>query len=135
MATAPTTSTEGSNEVRKPRSAVQRVVATSRLPHLLKNQIKVIMRPRGGLDITSVDLVLLARAITIVAALTEQQAKEVAMCPNKMQNILVISTPHKGHAAAYAKVQRLYMSTRMYEVAAYVAALDLLFFSKAHFEK
>ncbi|KAH7976408.1 hypothetical protein HPB52_013150 [Rhipicephalus sanguineus] len=71
-----------------------------RLPRLPTDQIKVIMRPRGGMNEARVDHVVLARAITMVAALTEQQAEEDTMCPNKMQNILIISTQHQSNAAA-----------------------------------
>ncbi|KAH7984342.1 hypothetical protein HPB52_019567 [Rhipicephalus sanguineus] len=65
------------------RSTVQKVVAASRLPRLPKDQIKVIVRPRGGLDVSKADLVLLARALTMAAALTDQEASEDTICPNK----------------------------------------------------
>ncbi|KAH7971804.1 hypothetical protein HPB52_002819 [Rhipicephalus sanguineus] len=56
----------------------------------------------------------------MVAALTEQQDREDTMCPNKMQNILIISTQHQSNAAAYAKVLKIHTSTR----AAYMAPPD-----------
>ncbi|KAH7951736.1 hypothetical protein HPB52_011924 [Rhipicephalus sanguineus] len=62
------------------RSTVQKVVAASRLPRLPKDQIKVIVRPRGGLDVSKADLVLLARALTMAAALTDQEASEDTIC-------------------------------------------------------
>ncbi|KAH7943439.1 hypothetical protein HPB52_008381 [Rhipicephalus sanguineus] len=114
--------TKGPNELRKTQSAVQRVAAASWLPRLPKDQIKVIMRPRGGLDVARVKLMLLPRAINMAAALTEQQAEDVTMCGNKLQNILIISTSHHSNTAAYAKVQKIHMSVGAHEVAASVAA-------------
>lgn len=104
------------------RSTVQKVVAASRLPRLPKDQIKVIVRPRGGLDVSKADLVLLARALTMAAALTDQEASEDTICPNKVQNILVISTPVRSNAVAYAGIQKIHTKVGAFEVSAYVAA-------------
>ncbi|KAH7977054.1 hypothetical protein HPB52_023367 [Rhipicephalus sanguineus] len=46
------------------------------------------------------------------------------MCPNKMQNILILSTPHQSNAAAYAKVLKIHTNTTAHEVAAYMAPQD-----------
>lgn len=103
-------------------STVQRVVAASRLPRLPRDEIKVIVRPRGGLDVSKADLVLLARALTLAAALTDQQASEDTICSNKVQNIIVISTPVTSNAAAYAGIQKIHTKVGAFEVSAYVAA-------------
>ncbi|KAH7943115.1 hypothetical protein HPB52_005606 [Rhipicephalus sanguineus] len=102
--------TKGPNELRKTQSAVQRVAAASWLPRLPKDQIKVIMRPRGGLDVARVKLMLLPRAINMAAALTEQQVEDGTMCGNKL------------NTAAYAKVQKCHTNVGAHEVAASVAA-------------
>ncbi|KAL1484709.1 hypothetical protein MTO96_049965, partial [Rhipicephalus appendiculatus] len=80
---------------KKSQSTLHRVVTASRLPRLPKDQIRVIIRPRGGLDVARVDLVLLARAVNMAAKITDDQAREDMICPNRMQNIIVISTPHQ----------------------------------------
>ncbi|KAH7987040.1 hypothetical protein HPB52_024558 [Rhipicephalus sanguineus] len=87
----------------KRQSTMHRVVTASRLPRLPKDQISVIIRPRGGLDVARVDLVLLARAVIMTAKITDEQAREDTICPNRMQNIIVISTPHQSNAAEYVK--------------------------------
>ncbi|KAL1433843.1 hypothetical protein MTO96_012182 [Rhipicephalus appendiculatus] len=109
---------------KKSQSTLHRVVTASRLPRLPKDQIRVIIRPRGGLDVARVDLVLLARAVNMAAKITDDQAREDTICPNRMQNIIVISTPHQSNAAAYVKVQKLHTNQGAFEVAAYVAAPD-----------
>ncbi|KAH6945727.1 hypothetical protein HPB50_009722 [Hyalomma asiaticum] len=53
--------------------------------------IKVIVRPRGGLNVAKADIVHLAQALSM----TEDQTKEDTVCPNKVQNIVVVSTPHE----------------------------------------
>ncbi|KAL1474709.1 hypothetical protein MTO96_037789 [Rhipicephalus appendiculatus] len=60
----------------------------------------------------------------MAAKITYDQAREDTICPNKMQNIIVISTPHQNNAAAYVKVQKLHTNQGAFEVAAYVAAPD-----------
>ncbi|KAL1479471.1 hypothetical protein MTO96_051819 [Rhipicephalus appendiculatus] len=109
---------------KKSQSTLHRVVTASRLPRLPKDQIRVIIRPRGGLDVARVDLVLLARPVNMAAKITDDQAREDTICPNRMQNIIVISTPHQSNAAAYVKVQKLHTNQGAFEVAAYVAAPD-----------
>ncbi|KAH7939084.1 hypothetical protein HPB52_005437 [Rhipicephalus sanguineus] len=79
------------------RSTVQKVVAASRLPRLPKDQIKVIVWPRGGLDVSKADLVLLARALTMAAALTDQEASEDTICPNKIQRCRLCWHPENSY--------------------------------------
>lgn len=58
----------------------------------------------------------------MATALTEQQAKEYIVCLNKVQNILVISTPHGSIAIAYAKICTIRNKHGAHEVPAYIAA-------------
>lgn len=104
------------------KSLMKQVTAASRLPKLPKDQIKIIVRPKGGLDVSRADVVLLAQALAMAAALSEQQAKDDTVCPNKVQNILVISTPHDCNAIAYAKISKIHTKHGAYEVSAYIAA-------------
>lgn len=102
---------------------MKQVTAASRLPKLPKDQIKIIVRPKGGLDVSKADIILLAQALAMAAALTEQQTAEDTVCPNKMQNILVISTPHDQNAKAYARISKIHTKLGAFEVSAYISAL------------
>ncbi|XP_070388418.1 uncharacterized protein [Dermacentor albipictus] len=104
------------------KSLLSQVTAASRLPKLPKEQIKVIVRPKGGLDVSKADVVLLAQALAMAAALPEHQTKEDTVCPNKVQNILIIATPHASNARAYARLNKIHTKYGAYEVSAYVAA-------------
>lgn len=46
------------------------------------------------------------------------------MCPNKVQNILIISTPHDENAKTYVKVRKIHTKLGVFEVSAYVAATE-----------
>ncbi|KAH7983316.1 hypothetical protein HPB52_010856 [Rhipicephalus sanguineus] len=66
------------------RSFMKQITAASRLPTLPKDQIKIIVRPKGGLNISKADIIRLAQALAMAAALTEQQTGEDTVCPNKV---------------------------------------------------
>lgn len=107
-----------------PRSALKRIVDASRLPRLPREHFKIIVRPRGGLDVKKSNLIHLARALAMAAALAPEQSRDDTVCPNGIQNILVISTPHEANARAYARIQRIHTKEGPFDVAAYVAASD-----------
>lgn len=95
----------GSRTAESPaKSFMKKITAASRLPTLPKDQIKIIVRPKGGLNISKADIIRLAQALAMAAALTEQQTGEDTVCPNKVQNIFVISTPHDHNARAYSRI-------------------------------
>ncbi|KAL1469715.1 hypothetical protein MTO96_040907, partial [Rhipicephalus appendiculatus] len=104
------------------KSLIKQVTEASRLPKLPRNEIKVIIRPKGGLDVSKADVVLLAQALAMAAALTEQQTCEDTVCPNKVQNILIISTPHEFNARAYVSISKLHTKFGTFEASAYIAA-------------
>ncbi|KAL1417066.1 hypothetical protein MTO96_027259 [Rhipicephalus appendiculatus] len=107
-----------------PRSTLKRIVNASRLPRLPREQLGIIVRPRGGLDVKTSDLIQLARALAMAAALAPEQVRDDTVCPNGIQNIIVISTPHEANARAYARIQRIHTTKGPFDVAAYVAASD-----------
>ncbi|KAL1470861.1 hypothetical protein MTO96_040242 [Rhipicephalus appendiculatus] len=74
----------GSRTAHSPvQSFMKEVTAASRLPKLPKDQIKIIVRPKGGLDLSKADIIHLAQALAMAAALTEQQAGEDTVCPKQ----------------------------------------------------
>ncbi|XP_065285482.1 uncharacterized protein [Dermacentor albipictus] len=117
--------TAGSRMASSPaKRFMKQVTAPLRLPKLPKDQIKIIVRPKGSLDVSKTDIILLAQALTMAAALTEQQTAEDTVCPNKMQNILVISTPHDQNARADARISKIHTKLGVFEVSAYISAPD-----------
>ncbi|KAH7961525.1 hypothetical protein HPB52_009573 [Rhipicephalus sanguineus] len=66
------------------KSFMKQITAAFRLPTLPKDQIKIIVRPKGGLNVSKADIIHLAQALAMAAALTEQQTGEDTVCPNKV---------------------------------------------------
>ncbi|KAH7948050.1 hypothetical protein HPB52_018044 [Rhipicephalus sanguineus] len=70
----------GSASVRK------RLTAASRLPRLPTEHFRVIVRPRGGLDIKKTGHFKIAQALIAAAGLTSGEVEEDVICPNMIQN-------------------------------------------------
>ncbi|KAH7966124.1 hypothetical protein HPB49_013904 [Dermacentor silvarum] len=71
------------------------------MPPLLKEEAKIIVRPRGGLCISKVGPTAVADAIWQAAGLDSATRDTDTMCPNFQQNKMVISTPNRNNAARY----------------------------------
>ncbi|CAN7945167.1 unnamed protein product, partial [Ixodes pacificus] len=109
---------------RTPASVKKRLVAASRMPRLPKEHFRVIVRPRGGLNVKNVSQVKIAQALVTAAGLSFTNATEDIICPNAMQNILVVSTPSEHNAKTYAGVEAISIGSAIYEVSSYLAAPD-----------
>ncbi|KAH7957852.1 hypothetical protein HPB52_023252 [Rhipicephalus sanguineus] len=106
------------------QGVVRRLAAASRLPRLPRSHIRVIVRPKGGLDLKKVSLIRLAQALATAANLSPEDTKEDIVCPNLTQNILVVSTPESKNAGAYAALCLIRLGSTDYQVSAYTAASD-----------
>ncbi|KAL1416083.1 hypothetical protein MTO96_028253 [Rhipicephalus appendiculatus] len=87
------------------RSIVSKVLRASKMPRLPRDDIKIIVRPRDGLNIRSTCGVSLDEAIRNGAGLGDDEM--ITICPNPTQNILVISTPEEKTALKIAKIKVL----------------------------
>ncbi|KAH6941008.1 hypothetical protein HPB50_012029 [Hyalomma asiaticum] len=76
-----------------------RIVKASRMPQLPEEHRKIIIRPRGGLNMSKVCTTVIGPAVIEASGLTAEQANEDVVCPNFTQNIVVVSTPKPDHAA------------------------------------
>ncbi|KAH7944587.1 hypothetical protein HPB52_021404 [Rhipicephalus sanguineus] len=106
------------------QGVIRRLAAASRLPRLPRSHIRVIVRPKGGLDLKKVSLIRLAQALATAANLSPEDTKEDIVCPNLTQNILVVSTPESKNAGAYAALCLIRLGSTDYQVSAYTAASD-----------
>ncbi|KAL1414949.1 hypothetical protein MTO96_029990 [Rhipicephalus appendiculatus] len=106
------------------QDVVRRLAAASRLPRLPRSHIRVVVRPKGGLDLKKVSLIRLAQALATAAKLSPEETKEDIVCPNITQNILVVSTPESKNAGAYAALCLIRLGSTEYQVSAYMAASD-----------
>ncbi|KAL1482333.1 hypothetical protein MTO96_033873 [Rhipicephalus appendiculatus] len=92
------------------------------MPELPRGDIKIVLRPRGGLHVSDVTRVELSRAIAAAAEIPANEANEDVVCLNLQQNIVVVSTPKREHADRYAAVGRIDIRGTAHEVSTYEAA-------------
>lgn len=105
------------------RKVTAAATKAARMPHTMpKDKIKVILRPRGGLNISKTPLPTIYATIIQAAKLTKQEAEADTFCPNKEQNIMAISTPDETRAASYARIPSISVNNQVHVVGAYQTA-------------
>ncbi|KAH7933156.1 hypothetical protein HPB49_009449 [Dermacentor silvarum] len=102
------------------RSIVNKVLRASRMPRLPRDDIKIIVRPKDGLNIRNTCGMSLDEAIRKEAVVGDDE--EITICPNPTQNILVISTPDETTATKIAMIKVLTINGKRHETNAYVSA-------------
>ncbi|KAL1421734.1 hypothetical protein MTO96_022876 [Rhipicephalus appendiculatus] len=112
----PTPGRRGFGDVKK------NIIRGSKMPPLPREETKVVVRPRGGLCISKVGPSVVAEAIWGVAGLGPDERNTDTMCPNPLQNILVVSTPSQENVRRYVNVEAITVAGQDHEVSAYVAA-------------
>ncbi|KAH7981235.1 hypothetical protein HPB49_022485 [Dermacentor silvarum] len=75
------------------------------MPQLPGEHSKIIIRPRGVLNLNKVSTTTVGTAVIEASGLTQEEAREDVVCPNFTQNIIVVSTPKPEHAAKYVRIK------------------------------
>ncbi|KAH7961000.1 hypothetical protein HPB52_000292 [Rhipicephalus sanguineus] len=101
-----------------------RVVRASRMPYMPKDHFKIILRPRGGINISKMGSTKVGKAIIEAAGLGSDQTASDIICPNVSQNIMVASTPERENAEKYVRIRSIDLGGCSYEINAYEAAPD-----------
>ncbi|KAH7961657.1 hypothetical protein HPB52_011104 [Rhipicephalus sanguineus] len=99
-----------------------RIVRASRMPPVPKEHIKIVIRPRGGLNITKTGPTVIGRAIVEAAGLNSSETNEDVICPNYQQNIMVASTPERHNADKYSRIGLIQIGGKDFKVSAYETA-------------
>ncbi|KAH7940129.1 hypothetical protein HPB52_021882 [Rhipicephalus sanguineus] len=99
-----------------------RIIKASRMPQLPEEHHKIIIRPRGGLNLSKVSTTAIGTAVIEASGLTAEQASEDVVCPNFTQNMVVVSTPEPDDAARYVRIKSFKILETEYEVNAYETA-------------
>ncbi|KAG0415111.1 hypothetical protein HPB47_007724 [Ixodes persulcatus] len=108
----------GRTENRKPR---QRHRKQRQQPALPREDIKVILRPREGLDVSKVSSARLRDGVFCAIGLKEQEAEGDLLRVNPEKNIIVTSTPSMDRAKKYNSISKICIAGKTYEVTAYAA--------------
>ncbi|KAG0419804.1 hypothetical protein HPB47_003866 [Ixodes persulcatus] len=93
------------------------------MPRLTKEHFRVVVRPRGGLNVKNISQVKIAQALVTAAGLSFTYAAENIICPNAMQNILEVRTSSERNAETYAGVEANSIGSANYELRAEIAEL------------
>ncbi|KAH7960923.1 hypothetical protein HPB49_024928 [Dermacentor silvarum] len=72
------------------RNVKRQVIRNSKMPLLPRSDFKIVIRPRGGLDVATTGTVRLASAIYRAANVPAQDAGEDTVCSNNRQNIIIL---------------------------------------------
>lgn len=95
----------------------------ARMPNSIpREEHKIIIRPRGGLQVGKVRPTELATAIMVATGIARETAMQDTVCLNVAQNIIIVSTPAEERISKYARIEALTIGSREYEVYAYQAA-------------
>lgn len=107
------------------RKTIATTTRAARMPNTLpREEIKIIVRPRGGLNIAKARTVTVASAIMAAARVAREDGAADTFCPNFHQNIMLVSTPDEGRALSYAKIQAIRIGDKTHEVGAYQTTPD-----------
>lgn len=92
-----------------------------RQPRLPKEDIKIVIRPRDGLDVTKVSDAQLRDSVFCAAEIPSSQVSEDILRSDSHQNIIIVSTPALARAEKYNKIRELRIGDACYATCAYIA--------------
>ncbi|KAH8036414.1 hypothetical protein HPB51_000337 [Rhipicephalus microplus] len=104
------------------RDVKKNLIRGSKMLPLPCEETKVVVRPRGGLCISKSGASVVAEAIWSLAGLGLEERNTDTMCPNHLQNIMVISTSSQENVKRHVSVEAITVAGQRHEVSAYVAA-------------
>ncbi|CAN8016759.1 unnamed protein product, partial [Ixodes persulcatus] len=99
----------------------QRAMA-SRMPDLPTDDYRVVVRPRGGFNVSDYKTDRIYCCLRSAAGIGREAAEEDSICLNVKQNVVVLSTPSEDRAYKYGAISKLRIGEREYEASAYRAA-------------
>lgn len=96
-----------SNGATRQGRAKDKVIKNARMPALPREDTKIVLRPRGGLDISKTGHIEVGRAVYKAAGITRDEGARDVICPNYQQNIIVVSTPKRDNADKYVNIEKI----------------------------
>ncbi|KAH7935502.1 hypothetical protein HPB52_009301 [Rhipicephalus sanguineus] len=107
---------------RKTARQVRQIARASRMPDLPTDDYKVVVRPRGGFNVSDYKMDRIYCCLRSAAEIGREAAEEDSICLNFKQNIVVLSTPSEDRAKRYGAISKLRIGEREFEASAYRAA-------------
>ncbi|KAH7955763.1 hypothetical protein HPB52_003835 [Rhipicephalus sanguineus] len=96
--------------------------AVPKKPHLPREDIKVIIRPKDGFNTAGYSVAQIGDCILRATGLKPEEVVKDSIRINERQNIVVVSTPVLERADKYCAMKDFRMGDRTYEVTAYMTA-------------
>ncbi|XP_070380658.1 uncharacterized protein [Dermacentor albipictus] len=93
-----------------------------RQPQLPEDDCKVVIRPRGGLDMAQQRIAYIKDGVLLAAASTPENAGEDTLRINPRQNTMIMSTPKLDNAKRYSQIREIQLGSNTYSTAAYITA-------------
>ncbi|KAH6932674.1 hypothetical protein HPB50_008699 [Hyalomma asiaticum] len=106
----------------KPKGTKQRIIRAGKMPHLPTDDTKVVIRPKGGLNISKIGGPAIMAAIFQATGIPEEERAADTISPNVQQNIIVVSMPSASNLHKYLRMKGFHVGGHMYEVNSYEAA-------------
>ncbi|KAG0412359.1 hypothetical protein HPB47_010499, partial [Ixodes persulcatus] len=107
---------------RKNARHVRQIAIASRMPDLPTDDYRVVVRPRGGFNVSDYKTDRINCCLRSAAGIGREAAEEDSICLNVKQNVVVLSTPSENRAYKYGAIRKLRIGEREYEASAYTAA-------------
>ncbi|KAH7973105.1 hypothetical protein HPB52_021602 [Rhipicephalus sanguineus] len=101
---------------------VRQIARASRMPDLPTDDYKVVVRPRGGFNVSDYKMYRIYCCLRSAAEIGREAAEEDSIYLNFRQNIVVLSTPSEDRAKRYRAINKLRIGEREFEASAYRAA-------------
>lgn len=86
------------------------------MPPLPKEDAKIVLQPRGGLDVSKVGVMTVGRPIMKASGIDEAKATSDVTFPNLQQNIVVVSTPDRENVLRYTRTKTITVASKIHEV-------------------
>ncbi|KAH6939125.1 hypothetical protein HPB50_016091 [Hyalomma asiaticum] len=82
----------------------RKVLGASRMPQLPEEHQKIIVRPRNGLDLRKASHYGVSTAIFRAAGISRMEAETDLVCPNIVQDIVVVCTEKESNAEKLLRI-------------------------------
>ncbi|KAH6923846.1 hypothetical protein HPB50_008145 [Hyalomma asiaticum] len=97
----------------KPKGAKQRIMRAEKMSHLPTGDTKVVIRPKGGLNISKIGGPVITAAIFQATGIPEEERAADTICPNVQQNIIVVSMPSASNLHKYLRMKGFHVGGHM----------------------
>lgn len=101
-----------------------RITKAARMPEMPREETKIIIRPRGGLNVACSEATAIMPAVVAAAQISKEEARMGTICPNPAQNIIVISTPSEQRAERYNRMRNFTVGETAHPIWTYRAAAE-----------